>query len=106
VLKPSEASKRVMDLGWTMMWFIVLGLALHVADSDAILFLLGLAFIVAASALRGTSAGLYFGVFLGGFIGILVLIFVVQAILHPDAWCPPPMHIEAANNQWGKVCTQ
>ena len=49
---------------------------------------------VAGAALRGTSAGRYFGVALGGFIGMMLLIFIVQAILHPNAWCPSPMYID------------
>jgi hypothetical protein len=26
---------------------------------------------------------------------MMVLIFIVQATLHPNAWCPSPMHIDS-----------
>jgi hypothetical protein len=44
---------------------------------------------------RGTSLSRDFGVFFAAFVGIMLLLFIVQALTHPNAWCPSPMYIDS-----------
>jgi hypothetical protein len=54
---------------------------------------------------RGTRWAFYVNLCAGSFIvGMLVLLVVQLGSRPAGSWCPAPMHIETADNQWGVVC--
>jgi|SRR5579864_6294413 len=90
----SETTKRLALMAWLIFWTVV-PLVLGGLVADPITILLVILLITAGAMLRGTQFAPYFAVAMFAFIGAMVLIFVVQAALHPNACCPSPMYVDA-----------